>query len=1109
MKSFGKTLVKIGAGIAAFLIVLLLLLPSILSLRFVQNFFIARINSSIHGTISIQELSLGWFSGIKMQGLDVQDASGRSIVQCASFSFEKPLLALFSAKGKLIIDSPQLHIIQEKGGAYDEEVIQDVLNVSQRKGYAKKKKPSKRGPCSIPFFFEEIIVDHGQITLDTQTKEHISLDNMSIKMLMPSTRDIQLTAHADLNAFNEKSTCSLDVHGKDIQDLETAYRSILFADQFPNADPNLSVRCTVHRVPMRVLDAFCGKPYASQAIGSHLNLELDHTLQKQMKLFVRIESEKLTSFASCTVDNRVVEISSPGFIKWTISPEFFYTMQGVKNGSPFSLLQPGTLEMELQPTRFELPQSLASVENISTPLAMQLHAHIPLVERGQLCPIDLQGDFGTKNIFTGFEGNLQLQGCIQGTIRLFKKASQDTHLHASLMVQRASPLQPLLGKEFPVMFDAAISCLNDRVLVKDMRAELGQKQIICSIPTLSYTISDHPTLSIQQQAVLSALIPKHLVQDPVHLTEDCAASISIEPFSSPVDRLHLVGTVQAPNISLTEGAFALTSPFEVDLASKKLITNVTIASKDPQKKASIHAKNICTAFEDHVAITSSGAMTNISTHLLPKQLRPIGSTLSCQWNIDYSGQKASNNTFDIQFSSDFAKGKVNLLVLDDILVVNTKKSPVEISLTLTPELFSVICPEASEISLKKNSNLSVNISKLRMPLTIFREGGKGFDRVELVCSMHVDPVVLVYRGKHMHVIPACDVGLQKEDQSLIGSLVSARGDKDAAFFDMRFNAEQIFNEQGLSLDLSNIKMNLIGRHLPIDILKRISATKKIGKTLLPILGDTIDAKCSIHTLQMKEGYVQLDLKGPHFESSLDATIQGGILRLNKPSITRLYIQEENLQGLLFEGIQADHPISLTIDNKECSVPVRPFSLNGVFAKSIVLDLGKVRVKKTGTIDLLSSILRVHSTSPDTARLWFTPIYAEFRNGTLAIKRFDALLENNVHMACWGQVGISSDQVDMIVAIPRVVLERTLGIRNLPEGYMLQLPITGTLATATLDKTRASAKIAGISIQSRAGRSDLGNLLGGILEVVGSSSEGDGPIPPPTTHPLPWERRGAR
>ena len=210
---------------------------------------------------------------------------------------------------------------------------------------------------------------------------------------------------------------------------------------------------------------------------------------------------------------------------------------------------------------------------------------------------------------------------------------------------------------------------------------------------------------------------------------------------------------------------------------------------------------------------------------------------------------------------------------------------------------------------------------------------------------------------------------------------------------------------------------------------------------------------------------------------------------------------KDINPLLATSVHADHPIEVFVDNKDFIISIMPFSLQAIQIKNIRLDLNRISVGKGGALDAVATLLNLQH--GDEMKLWFTPLYLEVRNGMIICKRVDALLDNTVQIASWGTIDLPSDRVDMVVGVLGSGLRHSLGLQMLNHDYVLQLPLRGTTSTATIDKTRATAKIASLRMQEA--KNETQALIGGLLGIAASVGEKEAPVPPPTTFPFPWHK----
>src|SRR5687767_2109298 len=121
-------------------------------------------------------------------------------------------------------------------------------------------------------------------------------------------------------------------------------------------------------------------------------------------------------------------------------------------------------------------------------------------------------------------------------------------------------------------------------------------------------------------------------------------------------------------------------------------------------------------------------------------------------------------------------------------------------------------------------------------------------------------------------------------------------------------------------------------------------------------------------------------------------------------------------------------------------------------------------------------------------VWFTPLYMSMKEGKLKLERMDMLLLNHYPMALWGKVDFPKDKIDMRVGLTGAALGHALEVSGLEPDYMLQLPLRGKIGEASVDKTKAAARISSFIAQSQG--STHGMIIGTVLGIAGGSLSED-------------------
>lgn len=82
----------IASGVLLLLILLLLFLPALAGSALGRPLLVAYVNEQLNGRIEIKDCSLGWTSGVRVDGIVIFDATGRQILQSSRLATELTVL---------------------------------------------------------------------------------------------------------------------------------------------------------------------------------------------------------------------------------------------------------------------------------------------------------------------------------------------------------------------------------------------------------------------------------------------------------------------------------------------------------------------------------------------------------------------------------------------------------------------------------------------------------------------------------------------------------------------------------------------------------------------------------------------------------------------------------------------------------------------------------------------------------------------------------------------------------------------------------------------------------------------------------------------------------
>jgi hypothetical protein len=114
-----KLFFKFLCGIVLVLIVIILALPSIISLKSVHPSLVSELNATIPGHIEVKDYSISWFKGITIYGFQLKDPQGELVLEFQKFETDTHLLTLLLDKKlskKAEIEALNAHIVMTPSG---------------------------------------------------------------------------------------------------------------------------------------------------------------------------------------------------------------------------------------------------------------------------------------------------------------------------------------------------------------------------------------------------------------------------------------------------------------------------------------------------------------------------------------------------------------------------------------------------------------------------------------------------------------------------------------------------------------------------------------------------------------------------------------------------------------------------------------------------------------------------------------------------------------------------------------------------------------------------------------------------------------------------------
>ncbi|MBF5059103.1 hypothetical protein [Candidatus Neptunochlamydia vexilliferae] len=268
------------------------------------------------------------------------------------------------------------------------------------------------------------------------------------------------------------------------------------------------------------------------------------------------------------------------------------------------------------------------------------------------------------------------------------------------------------------------------------------------------------------------------------------------------------------------------------------------------------------------------------------------------------------------------------------------------------------------------------------------------------------------------------------------------------------------------------------------------------------LGDLIDATFNAEIAQGR-GTVNMELNASACRASFAGRVSNGVLTLAKP-LQALFTITPQLNAVLDKSaklvvVAMEKPISLYIDPKGFSVPLKDLHIRSMSLQYGQLDMGQIICQNSGSASEISGIFKMADSS--TVSIWFAPAEFNMSRGNVTIDRTEILYDRRYEVCLWGHVFFPRRYVDMTLGITAPAL-RSFGISGINNSYVLKVPVNGPFGNVEVDTGAATAKIAFLvarkHIAPRAG------VFGQVLGTIGDLADNQSDVPPPKP-PFPWQK----
>jgi hypothetical protein len=650
---------------------------------------------------------------------------------------------------------------------------------------------------------------------------------------------------------------------------------------------------------------------------------------------------------------------------------------------------------------------------------------------------------------------------------------------------------------------------------------------------------------------------KALLPSASPLIKSSVVQLSVDPFSFPLSgfellKLKIKGQLSTPEIILgnqaTQVALQNTIlPFQWDGPGQTATVQLSSQAGQTGQVGSLQGQftlsNLATG---SAAIQGSLDLQNLSSTLLDTfsgkclsgiigptftsklklQSMPDKQNLAVKWISPYlnfdMGVVIANNSMQLQGTNN------------QLTWILTPESYKSLDLLLTNQTQGLI-----PFEIKESSTFTATLSKLSLPVTAKQKVGSLIDRFpnldfdlgKLQLSATGRNPKLIFYDKSSHdtiQLSNLTFSLNKSDQNPLAVSMDSTITTQSSNATSSKNGSISLNGKLLqtvtpagTFDFSQLtgSLQLKAQQLPSRALDIFARAK--GRTDFPfttVFGNMINATLNVD-LDRFSGPVTFNVNTPLTRADLNGTIKNGTLTLSDaihvqmkitPEVSRLVLKEVNPLNLSY--LYSAAPVTLEMPAAGFSFPLYPFSLDKITIPQATIELGKITCRNEGNVNIALGLLKLKQfDKSNDLTLWFAPIDLTVKQGIVAIDRTEILLADTFDICTWGKVDLMQDYVDMVLGLTAQTLSKAFGIKNLPENYVLQIPMRGKADNVQIDTKKATAKVALLLAWQQTGAAGAagalgkgaGGVLGGIMSKVTPLPDFDAKVPP-AKHPFPWE-----
>lgn len=163
--------------VLALLAVGIWLLPSIIGNTPLFSLILKQATGDLKGSVTVESVSLGWFSPIVVRGVEVKDADNKPVLNLPAASGDRTLASLlwdYSNLGRFRLESPKLSLVLRDDGSNAEDLLAKYLATEET---------SEKSTTKVGLAVE--IIDGSLSVTDERTKQTWKVEKLAASFEMP------------------------------------------------------------------------------------------------------------------------------------------------------------------------------------------------------------------------------------------------------------------------------------------------------------------------------------------------------------------------------------------------------------------------------------------------------------------------------------------------------------------------------------------------------------------------------------------------------------------------------------------------------------------------------------------------------------------------------------------------------------------------------------------------------------------------------------------------------------------------------------------------------------------------------------------------------------